>query len=47
MNKLIKELENSINYHFKNKDLIQKALTHKSYSTEINNEKLEFWEIGY
>ena len=42
MNKLIKELENSINYHFKNKDLIQKALTHKSYSTEINNEKLEF-----
>ena len=42
MNKLIRELENSINHNFKNRDLIQKALTHKSYSSEINNEKLEF-----
>ena len=42
MNKFIKELENTINYNFKKKDLIQKALTHKSYSSETNNEKLEF-----
>ena len=41
MSKSIKELESSIKYSFKNKDLLHKALTHKSYS-ENNNEKLEF-----
>ena len=41
MTKLVKELENILQYEFKNKDLLNKALTHKSYS-ENNNEKLEF-----
>ena len=41
MEKIIKEIEEILNYNFKNKKLIQKALTHKSYSN-INNEKLEF-----
>lgn len=38
-------LENSINYNFKNKDLLKKALTHTSYANENHiesNEKLEF-----
>ena len=41
MTKLVKELESILQYEFKNKDLLIKALTHKSYS-ESNNEKLEF-----
>ena len=41
MTKSVKELENILQYEFKNKDLLNKALTHKSYS-ENNNEKLEF-----
>ena len=41
MTKPVKELENILQYEFKNKDLLNKALTHKSYS-ENNNEKLEF-----
>ena len=41
MIKLLKELEGILQYEFKNKDLLHKALTHKSYS-ENNNEKLEF-----
>ena len=41
MIKSIKELENIIKYNFKNKNLLHKALTHKSFSDE-NNEKLEF-----
>ena len=36
-----KELENILRYNFKDKDLLNKALTHKSFSTS-NNEKLEF-----
>ena len=36
-----KELENILRYSFKDKDLLNKALTHKSFSTN-NNEKLEF-----
>ena len=36
-----KELENILRYNFKDKDLLNKALTHKSFSTN-NNEKLEF-----
>ena len=41
MTKSLKELEGILQYEFKDKDLLQKALTHKSYS-ENNNEKLEF-----
>ena len=41
MTKQLKELEEILEYEFKNKDLLHKALTHKSYS-ENNNEKLEF-----
>ena len=40
-----KTIEKSIGYVFKNKDLLQKALTHTSYAYENNvesNEKLEF-----
>ena len=39
--KKIKELEKIIKYNFKN-FLLEKALTHKSYDNNINNEKLEF-----
>ena len=35
-------LEKKIKIHFKNKDLLTKALTHKSYDKENNNEKIEF-----
>ena len=42
MIKSIKELEEIIKYNFKNKDLLHKALTHKSFNNSINNEKLEF-----
>ena len=35
-------LEKRIKVFFKNKDLLTQSLTHKSYSKEINNEKLEF-----
>ena len=39
------KIEKSINYHFKNKGLLETALTHTSYANEQNvksNEKLEF-----
>jgi len=39
------ELEKSIGYIFKNKELLKKALTHTSYANENNiesNEKIEF-----
>ena len=42
MSKSIKELEGSIKYSFKNNDLLHKALTHKSFNSDNNNEKLEF-----
>ena len=42
MIKHIKELEMKINYHFKDKSLINRAMTHKSYNNDDNNEKLEF-----
>tara|TARA_Y100000591_G_scaffold332759_1_gene371430 strand:+ start:1523 stop:2188 length:666 start_codon:yes stop_codon:yes gene_type:complete len=42
MNKLLPELENAIKYSFKNKSLLRQALTHKSYDSILNNEKLEF-----
>ena len=41
MSKTIKEFEDILNYNFKDKSLLHKALTHKSYSL-VNNEKLEF-----
>ena len=40
--KILKELEIIINYSFKDKDLLNKALTHKSFDGSHNNEKLEF-----
>ena len=42
MEKKIKELEKIINYSFKKTSFLEKALTHKSYDNNINNEKLEF-----
>ena len=42
MEKKIKELEKIIKYNFKKTLLLEKALTHKSYDNNINNEKLEF-----
>ena len=42
MNKNSKELEKIIDYNFKKKNLLEKALTHKSYDNFDNNEKLEF-----
>ncbi len=35
-------LEKKLNLKFKNKDLLIKSLTHKSYNKTINNEKIEF-----
>jgi len=35
-------LEKQIKLNFKNKDLLVKSLTHKSYNKENNNEKIEF-----
>ena len=42
MDKKIKELEKIIKYNFKKSSFLEKALTHKSYNNNINNEKLEF-----
>ena len=42
MDKRIKELEKIIKYNFKRSSLLEKALTHKSFDNNINNEKLEF-----
>ncbi len=42
MNKSSKELENTLKYNFKDKNLLNRALTHKSYNNSRNNEKLEF-----
>ena len=35
-------LEKKLKINFKNKDLLVKSLTHKSYNNINNNEKLEF-----
>ena len=35
-------LEKKIKLKFKNKDLLIKSLTHKSFNKENNNEKIEF-----
>ena len=42
MSKPIKEFEIILKYNFKDKNLLHKALTHKSYNNSKNNEKLEF-----
>jgi ribonuclease-3 len=42
MEKKIKELEKIIKYGFKKSSLLERALTHKSLNSDINNEKLEF-----
>ena len=42
MSKLTKELEEILKYDFKNKNLLNQALTHKSFDNDNNNEKLEF-----
>ena len=36
------ELETSIGYKFKNKKLLDEAITHKSINSDFNNERLEF-----
>ena len=41
----MEEIENNIGYTFKNKELLERALTHTSYANEKklqSNEKLEF-----
>ena len=38
----IKDLEKIINHNFKKKELLEQALTHKSFDNTKNNEKLEF-----
>ena len=42
MDKKLKELEKILKYNFKKSYLLEKALTHKSFNNNINNEKLEF-----
>jgi len=42
MNKSLKEFEEILEYSFKDKGLLNRALTHKSYNNDKNNEKLEF-----
>lgn len=38
----VESLEKSLNYKFKDKELLKEALTHKSYKKPYNNERLEF-----
>jgi len=38
----LKELEKSINYEFKDINLLKLALTHKSFNNKSNNERLEY-----
>ena len=42
MNKSLRNLEEILNYKFRDKSLLQRALTHKSFNKNTNNEKLEF-----
>jgi len=42
MKKPVKDLESLIKYNFKNISLLHRALTHKSFDNDVNNEKLEF-----
>tara|TARA_B100001093_G_scaffold518592_1_gene603995 strand:+ start:1606 stop:2274 length:669 start_codon:yes stop_codon:yes gene_type:complete len=42
MKQNFKELEEILNYNFKDSNLLKLSLTHKSFDNENNNEKLEF-----
>ncbi len=42
MIKTLKDFENILRYNFKDKTLLERSLTHKSYDNIKNNEKLEF-----
>ena len=42
MEKKIKEIEKILKYNFKKISLLEKALTHKSFDSKDNNEKIEF-----
>ncbi len=42
MEKKYGQLERIIKYNFRKRTILEKALTHKSYNSDINNEKLEF-----
>ena len=36
------KLEKKLKINFKNKDLLIRSLTHKSFDNKMNNEKIEF-----
>ena len=38
----LKDLQKSINYKFKDINLLKLALTHKSFNSKSNNERLEY-----
>ena len=38
----LKDLQIQLGYSFKDQTLLELALTHKSYSNSLNNERLEF-----
>ena len=42
MEKNLSKLEKILNFKFKNKDLLESSITHKSFNSSINYEKLEF-----
>ncbi len=42
MIKNLSKLEKILNFKFKNKDLLERTITHKSFNSKINYEKLEF-----
>ena len=42
MSKELKQLEKIINFEFKDNKILLQSLTHKSYNSSYNNEKLEF-----
>ncbi len=40
--KTLQQLQTVIHYHFKDESLLEKAITHRSFSRNVNNERLEF-----
>lgn len=38
----LQEFQDRLGYEFENKELLKEALTHKSYKSPVNNERLEF-----
>ena len=38
----LQEFQKKLGYSFKNEELLKEALTHKSYKSPVNNERLEF-----